>query len=92
MGGALLFWGWQTGFWLWGAALAAVLECSHFIRARWEFSDRDLNRISDLCLVLFLGAALALYSTEDRLMFIYKFAQSLPFCLFPIALAQAQRS
>ena len=89
MGGALLFWGWQTGLWLWGAALAAVLEGSHFIRARWELSDRDLNRICDLCLVLFLGAALALYSTEDRLMFIFKFAQSLPFTLFPIALAQA---
>jgi transglutaminase-like putative cysteine protease len=89
MGGALLFWGWQTGLWLWGAALAAALEASHFIRARWELSDRDLNRISDLCFALFLGAALALYSTEDRLMFIFKFAQSLPFCLFPIALAQA---
>ncbi len=69
--------------------MAAALEASHFIRARWEFSDRDLNRISDLCFVLLLGAALALYSTEDRLMFIYKFAQSLPFCVFPIALAQA---
>jgi transglutaminase-like putative cysteine protease len=89
MGAALLFWGWQTGLWLWGAALATALEASYFIRARWELSDTDLNRICDLCLVLFLGTALVLYSTEDRLMLIFKFAQSLPFCFFPIALAQA---
>jgi transglutaminase-like putative cysteine protease len=56
---------------------------------RWEFSDADLNRICDLCWVLFLGAGLVLYSTEDRLVFIFKFAQWLPMTFFPIMLAQA---
>jgi protein-glutamine gamma-glutamyltransferase len=89
MGGALLFWGWQNGHLLWGALLAAVLEGSRLTRARWEFSDSDLNRISDLCWALFIGAALMLYSTEDRLLFVFKLAEWLPFCFCPIMLAQA---
>ena len=89
MAGALLFWGWQTGLLPWALLMAATLEASSFIGARWEFDNSDLNRICDLCLVLFLGAGTLLFSTEDRLMFIYKFAQWLPFCFFPAALAQS---
>jgi protein-glutamine gamma-glutamyltransferase len=87
LGLALLFWGWQTGLLPWAALMAAALEASRFSRARWEFADTDLNRICDLCVVLFLGAGTLLYSTEDRLVFIFKFAQWLPFCFFPVALA-----
>jgi len=89
MAAALLFWGWETGLWLWGAALAAALEASRFVRVRWELSNTDLNRIFDLCFVLLLGAALVLYSMEDRVTLIFKFAQSLPLSFFLIALAQA---
>jgi hypothetical protein len=89
MGGALLFWGWETRLFLLGLVMAAVLEGSRFIRLRWEFTNTDLNRICDLCLVLFVGAGLVLYSTEDRLIFIFKFAQWLPMVFFPIMLAQA---
>ena len=52
-------------------------------------SDAELNRICALCWVLFLGAGLVLYSTEDRLIFIFKFIQWLPMTFFPIMLAQA---
>jgi protein-glutamine gamma-glutamyltransferase len=89
IGLALLFWGWETGLLLWAALMAAALEASHFTRTRWELADTDLNRICDLCAVLFLGAGTLLYSTEDRLVFIFKFAQWLPFCFFPVALAQS---
>jgi hypothetical protein len=89
LGGALLFWGWQTGHMPWALVMAAALEASHFVRARWEMADTDLNRICDLCFALFLGAGLMLYSTEDRLVVIFKFAQWMPFCFFPVALAQA---
>jgi uncharacterized membrane protein YecN with MAPEG domain len=89
IGLALLFWGWQTGLWPWALMMAAALEASHFTPARWEMTDTDLNRICDLCLVLFLGAAMLLYSTEDRLVVIFKFAQWTPFCFFPVALAQS---
>jgi protein-glutamine gamma-glutamyltransferase len=89
IGLALLFWGWQTGLLLWGALMATALEASHFTRARWELADTDLNRICDLCALLFLGAGTLLFSTEDRLVFIFKFAQWLPLCFFPLALAQS---
>jgi protein-glutamine gamma-glutamyltransferase len=88
MGGALLFWGWENGLLIWGALLAAALEGARLTRTRWEFSNADLNRISDLCGALFLGAALLLYSTQDRLVFVFKLAQWLPFCFFPLMLAQ----
>jgi hypothetical protein len=85
---ALLFWGWETGLLLWAMLMAAVLEGSYLTKSRWELADSDLNRICDLCLVLFLAAGTLLYSTEDRLIFIFKWAQWLPFCFFPVALAQ----
>ena len=88
IGLALLFWGWETGLLPWAALMAAALEASHLTKARWVFADSDLNRICDLCLVLFLVAGTMLYSTEDRLVFIFKWAQSLPFCFYPVALAQ----
>ena len=69
--------------------MAAVIEGSRIVRVRWEFSDTDLNRICNLCLVLFVGAGLVLYTREDRLIFIFKFAQWLPMTFFPIMLAQA---
>jgi transglutaminase-like putative cysteine protease len=89
MSGALLFWGWETRMFLVAVLMAAAIEGSRFIRVRWEFSDADLGRICVLCWVLFLGAALVLYSTEDRLVFIFKFTQWLPMTFFPIMLAQA---
>ncbi len=89
IGLALLFWGWQTSLLPWAALMAAALEAAHFTKARWEFADTDLNRVCDLCIVLFLGAGMLLYSTEDRLVFVFKFAQTLPFCFFPAALAQS---
>jgi hypothetical protein len=89
MGGALLFWGWETGLFFIGLTMAIVVEGSRIIPLRWEFTDTDLNRISDLCWVLSLGAGLVLYSTEDRLIFIFKFAQWLPMTFFPLVVSQA---
>jgi hypothetical protein len=90
MGGALLFWGWENGLMLWGALLAAALEGSRLTRTRWEFSNADLNRISDLCWALVVGAALLLYSTEEnRVLLVFKLTQWLPVCFCPLMLAQA---
>ena len=89
IGLALLFWGWETGLLPWALGMAVVLEASYLIKARWEFADSDLNRICDLCLVLFLAAGTVLYSTEDRLVFIFKWAQWMPFCFFPVTVAQS---
>ena len=65
MGMALLFWGWQTGLWMPAAVMAAMLEGARLTRARWEFSQADLDRIWNLCTVLFFGAAVyALTASE----------------------------
>jgi len=85
---ALLFWGWENGLLMWGWMMAAILEGSRFSRTRWEFSDTDLNRICNLSWWLCVGSALLVYS-EDRTNFIFRLAQYLPFCLFPLALGQA---
>ncbi len=90
MAGALLFWGWENGLMLWGALLAAALEGARLTRARWELSNADLNRISDLCWALVVGAALLLYSREEnRVLLVFNLAQWLPVCFCPLMLAQA---
>jgi len=53
---ALLLWGWQTGLWVWAVAMAALLEGARLLRLRWEFSQPDLDRVWNLCTILFLAA------------------------------------
>jgi protein-glutamine gamma-glutamyltransferase len=55
LGAALLFWGWQSGMLVVGAAMAVVLEGARFIKARWEFSDEDFSRVWMFCSLLFLA-------------------------------------
>jgi hypothetical protein len=64
LGAALLFWGWQTGFLVAGAIMAAVLEAARPVRTRWEFSDTDFSRIWTFCTVLFL--ATTIYAFTDN--------------------------
>jgi len=45
LGATLLFWGWQSGFLIVGAAMAVALESARFVKDRWELADEDLSRI-----------------------------------------------
>jgi len=92
MAAALLLWGWQTAHLIWAIGMGALLEGSRLSRRRWEFSNDDLKHIWFLSLALQAGAALILFSTEDRMLFVFKFAQMLPLSLFPLMLAQAYGS
>ena len=61
----LLFWGWQTGLpWL-GALLAVLVEYPRATRARWNFAQSDLDRIWNLCVLLFLGAVVVVFVAND---------------------------
>jgi protein-glutamine gamma-glutamyltransferase len=62
---ALLFWGWQSGFLIVGAALGVVLECARFIGARWDLDDDDFNRIWSFCVVLNVALAGYVFTTND---------------------------
>jgi transglutaminase-like putative cysteine protease len=52
----LLFWGWFGGFMAVAVAMATVLEAPRYLRLRWELSQRDFERIADLCTLAFVSA------------------------------------
>ena len=63
LGAGLLFWGWQTGHLIEGAAMAAVLEGAQLVKARWDFTDEDFRRIWTFCALLLLAAALYAFTS-----------------------------
>jgi protein-glutamine gamma-glutamyltransferase len=88
IGATLLFWGWQTGVPELGAIAGLVLEGSRCTRGRWEFSSRDFNRVWDLCVLIFLGAAFYFYSSEDLAHSAFGFFRGLPLVFLPMMAAQ----
>ncbi len=86
---ALLFWGWQTDFLIFGAIMGAAVESSRFVKSRLHFSDTDLNRIWDLCGLLFAGAFALVYSSQEIRLPAFVFPQWLPFVFLPMMLAQS---
>ena len=65
----LLFWGWQTGHWILGAAVGAILESSRAIKFRWSLTQADFNRLWNICSVLFLALAVILLINENTISF-----------------------
>lgn len=62
---ALLFWGWQSGYLLAGAAMGAVLELARFIRFRWELDEADFSRIWTLCVLLNVMLAAYVFTSGE---------------------------
>ncbi len=100
LGAALLFWGWHTEMWYFAAGLAVLLEGARFIRGRWEFSQADLDRIWNLCTLLFLGVAVYVFTVSESprlrgepptrtIQPVFKFFQWMPFYFIPIMAVQA---
>jgi transglutaminase-like putative cysteine protease len=52
---ALLFWGWQEGFFLAGAVMGVVLESARWLKARLEVTEQDFRRIWSFCALLVLA-------------------------------------
>jgi hypothetical protein len=63
---ALLFWGWQSGLPLVGAALGIVLESAWLIKARWDFSDTDFRRILTFCILFAFAATLYVFTATQE--------------------------
>jgi protein-glutamine gamma-glutamyltransferase len=63
LGGALLFWGWQTGFLLVALPLAALLEGARVVPGRLDIADTDFHRVTDLCTLLIVVSGVYLFST-----------------------------
>lgn len=65
LGGALLFWGWQTGLLWLGVLLGTLMEGLRLVHVRWEFTQADLNRVWNLCALLFFGAGVFTFASND---------------------------
>jgi transglutaminase-like putative cysteine protease len=65
LGAALLFWGWQTDFFVEGAVMAVVLESARWVKARWEFSEEDFNRIWTFCALAILAATAYAFTANE---------------------------
>ncbi len=88
LGASLLFWGWQTGQVILAVIMAAVLEGARFVSFRWELSDPDFNRISDLCTVILVGMVVYLLATQRSFAIILVFLKWLPVAFLPLMIAQ----
>lgn len=88
VGGCLLFWGWQTGFWEAAALMAATVESAGVVRRRWDLTLSDFNRISDACTTVFIGMVLWLLATEAAARIVFIAIQWLPMAYFPLLLVQ----
>lgn len=65
LGAALLFWGWQCDLVLLGALMAVALEGSRVFKSRWDFTGEDFRRVWMLCTLLFLGAAVFAFTSNE---------------------------
>jgi len=88
MGAALALWGWQTGLWFWAAFMALALMLSRRFGRRWDLGESDISKISDLCMVMVLGALVYFMVAERLSSTIYLFVPWLPVLLFPLVAAQ----
>lgn len=88
MAASLLFWGWQTGLWMFAVIMAFMLEGARFVRIRWEFSLSDFSRIADVCTLIFVGTVIYLFASEKPARIIFIVLQWMPLSFFPLLMFQ----
>ena len=84
---SVLFWGWQTGLLPFAACIVPIIELERFIKIRWDFSDKDFNRISDLC-TLTLGGLMVYLLVNNPTGIIHYTVKWLPLIVFPVLAGQ----
>lgn len=67
LGATLFFWGWQAGLWWVGAVMGVLVEMAQVVKARWDFSNEDFERIWTLCSLLLLAMVLFAFTQNDGL-------------------------
>ena len=85
----ILFWGWQTGFWLAAIPLAILYESSRYINWRWQLTTADFRTTSHVCTVLLVAVLIYLFVSDRSLQLIFSFFQWLPIICAPLLIAQA---
>ena len=85
---AAAFWGVESGNILMGVICAAILGGVTVIPTRWEMSDEDCVRISDLTSVIFLSAAALILLNVETVLFLKTVVIWQPPVLLPLVCAQ----
>lgn len=88
LGAALLFWGWQSGLFLFSAIIILALEGSRLFSQRWNFSSSDFKRIWDISIIIFLIVVVYLFASNPSKYALLTTFQWLPLFFFPIIAAQ----
>jgi len=88
IGAALIFWGWQTGLWLFAIPMAVIIEGSRFISWRWEFSAKNVRQVANFCLVILIFLFIYLLIQNPTFYFVYTLLQWFPVILFPLLIVQ----
>ena len=57
----LLFWGWQSELLIFALPLALIFESVHWVRWRWDLSDRELTHMVNLHFLLGFGVMVYLF-------------------------------
>ncbi len=91
LGAALLFWGWRAESLSLAVMMAITLEGARYVSLRWQFSDKDINRLVDLTSMVALAVAVYMYATRSASGF-FIVAQWLPMLIFPVVGAQMYSS
>jgi hypothetical protein len=91
LGAGLLFWGWRVELLPLAIVMAILLEGARLVSWRWQFSDKDFNRLADLTSVVLLAFAVYLYATRS-IYGIFTLAQWLPMLTFLLVGAQTYSS
>ncbi|EIJ43025.1 transglutaminase-like enzyme, predicted cysteine protease [Beggiatoa alba B18LD] len=65
LGISILFWGWQSQLLFLAIPMAILIEMARWVEWRWDLSDKEFNRLSDLTSFLWVGLAIYLFSRES---------------------------
>ncbi|WP_103667979.1 transglutaminase-like domain-containing protein [Pseudanabaena sp. BC1403] len=85
---AVLFWGWQTGFWIFAIPIAVLVLAAYWIPTRWDLTTLDFRQIATFCSVGFVGLTIYLLVSSQSVYFVYTLLQWLPAILSILLLAQ----
>jgi protein-glutamine gamma-glutamyltransferase len=87
LGLAILFWGWQTNFWIIAVPLALILESQPLLRWRWQLSTAELRRAGNYGLIAAGLALLYLILSQRSFGLLYTLLQWFPVIFSPLMVA-----
>ncbi len=65
LGAGLLFWGWETDLPYVGGIFAVLVEGTRLTRFRWDLTDEDLNRLWNVCTLIFIAASVYAFTANQ---------------------------